>query len=119
MLHRLFTVYRKNPEISAGNFQSVKTVPVVYHLPKISESSRRARRDSSYNINLVRMVNGKRISTRNVPIAKMGLPFQNFRPSREFPVGRTEKKRLPFTSQPEFPGIRGKMVNIHKLVLFK
>ena len=38
-----------------------------------------------------KLVNGKRISIRNVPIGKMGLPFQNFRLSREFSVAQTKK----------------------------
>ena len=33
-----------------------------------------------------------RISIRNVPIGKTGLPFQNFRLSRGFPGGTNEKK---------------------------
>ena len=37
-----------------GNFRSVRTVRVVYHLPKISGLSRHARLDSSYNMKLVR-----------------------------------------------------------------
>ena len=45
---------KKNPEILVGNFWSVRTVRVVYHLPKISGLSRRARLDSSYNMKLVR-----------------------------------------------------------------
>ena len=40
---------------------------------------------------LKKLVNGKRISIRNVPIGKMGLPFQNFRLSREFSVAQTKK----------------------------
>ena len=51
---RLFTIYKKIPEILVGNFRSVRTVRVVYHLPKISGLSRRARLDSSYNMKLVR-----------------------------------------------------------------
>ena len=35
-------------------FWSVRTVRVVYHLPKISGLSRRARLDSSYNMKMVR-----------------------------------------------------------------
>ena len=50
----LFTIYKKIPEILVGNFRSVRTVRVVYHLPKISGLSRRARLDSSYNMKLVR-----------------------------------------------------------------
>ena len=50
----LFTIYKNIPEILVGNFRSVRTVRVVYHLPKISELSRRARLDSSYNMKLVR-----------------------------------------------------------------
>ena len=49
-----FTIYKKTPEILVGNFRSVRTVRVVYHLPKISGLSRRARLDSSYNMKLVR-----------------------------------------------------------------
>ena len=30
----LFTIYKKIPEILVGNFRSVRTVRVVYHLPK-------------------------------------------------------------------------------------
>ena len=43
----LFTINKKNPDILVGNFGSVRTVRVVYHLPKISVLSRRARLDSS------------------------------------------------------------------------
>ena len=51
---RLFTIYKKIPEILVWNFWSVRTVPAVYHLPKISGLSRRARLNSSCNIKLVR-----------------------------------------------------------------
>ena len=44
---------KKIPEILVGNFRSLRTVRVVYHLPKISGLSRRARLDSSYNMKLV------------------------------------------------------------------
>ena len=44
---------KKIPEILLGNFRSVRTVCVVYHLPKISGLSRRARH-SSDNMKLVR-----------------------------------------------------------------
>ena len=47
-----FTIYKKIPEILVGSFRSVRTVRVVYHLPKISGLSRRARLDSSYNMKL-------------------------------------------------------------------
>ena len=50
----LFTIYKRIPEILVGNFRSLRTVCVVYHLPKISGLSRRARLDSSYNMKLVR-----------------------------------------------------------------
>ena len=46
--------FKQNPEILVGNFRSARTVRVVYHLPKISGLSRRARLDSSYNMKLVR-----------------------------------------------------------------
>ena len=36
-------------------------------------------------------MDGKRISIRNVPIGKTGLPFQNFRLSREFSSGTNHK----------------------------
>ena len=75
---------KKIPEILVGNFRSVRTVRVVYHLPKISGVS-------CNGTKLKIIVNGKRISIRNVPIAKTGLPFQNFRLSRNFPVRRTKK----------------------------
>ena len=45
----LFTVSKKSPEILVGTFRSVRTLRVVYHLPKISGLSRRAKLDSSYN----------------------------------------------------------------------
>ena len=48
----MFTIYKKNPEILVGNFRSVRTVRFVYHLPKISGLSRRARLDSSYHMKL-------------------------------------------------------------------
>ena len=47
----LFTIYKKIPEILV---RSVRTVRVVYHLPKISGLSHRARLDSSYNVKQVR-----------------------------------------------------------------
>ena len=46
----LSTIYKKIPEISVGSFRSVRTVRVVYHLPKISRLSRSARLDSSFNM---------------------------------------------------------------------
>ena len=50
----LFTIYKRIAEILVGNFRSVRTVRIVYHLPKISGLSRRARLDSSYNMKMVR-----------------------------------------------------------------
>ena len=50
----MFNIYKKIPEILLGNFRSVRTVCVIYHLPKISGLSRRASLDSSYNMKLVR-----------------------------------------------------------------
>ena len=47
----LFTIHQKK----ILKFWSVRTVRVVYHLPKISGLSRRARLDSSYNMKLVRI----------------------------------------------------------------
>ena len=46
--------FNKIPESLVGNFRSVRTVRVVYRLPKISGLSRRARLDSSYNMKMVR-----------------------------------------------------------------
>ena len=43
---------RKFRKFCFGNFCSVRTVCVVYHLPKISGLSRRARLDSGYNMKL-------------------------------------------------------------------
>ena len=90
-------------------------VRVVYHLPKISGLSRFVRLDSTYNMklgrlvrNLKKLVNDKQISIRNVPTRKTGLPFQKFRLSLKFSSGTNQKKRLPFTSQQEFPVICGK-----------
>ena len=40
---------------------------------------------------LKKLVNGKRISIRNVPTGKTGLPFQNFRLSREFSSGTNQE----------------------------
>ena len=37
--------YKEIPEILVGNLQSVRTVLVIYHLPKISGLSRHARQD--------------------------------------------------------------------------
>ena len=51
---RLFTIYKKIPEILVGNFRSARTVCVVYQLPKILGLTRRARLDSSYHMKLVR-----------------------------------------------------------------
>ena len=90
----LFTIYKKSPEILVGTFRSVRTLRVVYHLPKISGLSRRAKLDSSYNnyrTKLKKLVNGERISIRNVPTGKTGLPFQSFRLSREFSSGTNQK----------------------------
>ena len=90
----LFTIYKKSPEILVGTFRSVRTLRVVYHLPKISGLSRRAKLDSSYNnyrTKLKKLVNGERISIRNVPTGKTGLPSQSFRLSREFSSGTNQK----------------------------
>ena len=51
---RLFTIYKKIPEILIGKFRSERTARIVYHLPKICGLSRRARLDSSYNMKMVR-----------------------------------------------------------------
>ena len=47
----LFAIHQKKFQ----KFWSVRTVRVVYDLPKISGLSRRARLDSSYNMKLVRI----------------------------------------------------------------
>ena len=77
-------------------------VRVVYHFPKISGLSRFVRLVSSYNMKLgklvrklKRLVNDTRISTK-------------FHLSRKFSSETNQKKRLPFTSQQEFPGSCGK-----------
>ena len=81
------------------NVRSVRTVRVVYHLPKISGLSHRTRLDSELqhetSTKHKKLVNGKRISIRNVPIGKTGLPFQNFRLSGEFSSGRNGIKFRP------------------------
>ena len=151
-------------------FWSVRTVRVVYHLPKISGLSRRARQDSSYNMKLVRTGHfhdddvwlqlpefisslfsylnlsiplrfidnrlnlHKKIANWRilvvvvkwrhraiVPICKWQTNFHSERPNRENGTSFSEfpfvpgifqwdetKKRLPFTSQLEFPEICGK-----------
>ena len=95
----MFTIYKKIPEILVGNVRSVRTVRVVYHLPKISGLSHRTRLDTELqhetSTKLKKLVNGKRISIRNIPIGKTGLPFQNFRLSREFCVERKGIKFRP------------------------
>ena len=48
---KLNVTYKQIPEILVGNFLSVRTVRVVYHVPKISGLSHRARLDSSCNMN--------------------------------------------------------------------
>ena len=63
----LFTISEKKNSRNFGrDFRSVRTVRVVYRLPKISALSRRARLNPSYSIKLVRdstklkkLVNGK------------------------------------------------------------
>ena len=89
-------IKKKNSRNFGRSFRSVRKVRVVYHLPKISGLSRRARRGSSYNMKLARNsckehVNGKRISIRNFPTGKTRLPFQNFRLSQEFSSGTNYK----------------------------
>ena len=56
---RIIVAYSQEASCSANynqarNFRSVRMVRVVYHLPKISGLSRRARLDASYNMKLVR-----------------------------------------------------------------
>ena len=91
----LFTTHKKILEILVWNFRLVRTLRLVYHLPKISGLSRRARLDYSYRhetgTKLKKLVNDKRISIRNVPTGKTGLPFQNFRLSRKFSSGTNQK----------------------------
>ena len=95
----MFTIYKKIPEILVGNVRSVRTVRVVYHLPKISGLSHRTRLDTELqhetSTKLKKLVNGKRISIRNIPIGKTGLPFQNFRLSRELSSERNGIKFRP------------------------
>ena len=47
-------IFKKNPEILVGNSRSLRTVSVVYLLPKISVLPPSARLDASYNMKLVR-----------------------------------------------------------------
>ena len=78
-----------------GNFPSTRTVRVVYHLPKISGLSRRARLDSSYNMKLVR--NSRNLLFVNefpLGTSQSGKRDYLFRISvcpGKFPVGRTKK----------------------------
>ena len=86
---------KKTPEILVGNFWSVRTVRVVYHLPKISGLSRRAWLDSSYNMKLVR--NSRNLYMVNEFLfltSQSGKPDYLFRISvcpGNFPVKRTKK----------------------------
>ena len=83
----MFTIYKKIPEILVGNFRSVRTVRVVYHLPKISGLSRRARLDSSYSMKLVR-------NSRNLfpfGTSQSGKRDYLYRMSREFSSGTNQK----------------------------
>ena len=102
---------KKNPEILAGNSRSVRTICVVYNLPKISVLSPSARLDASYNMKLV----------RTQETCKWRTNFHSERSNQEngttfsyFPFvpgifqWDDPKKTLLFTSQPEFPGICGK-----------
>ena len=91
----MFTIYKKIPEILVRNFRSVRTVCVVYHLPKISGLSRRAGQDFSYHMKL----------HSECPNGENGTTFSDF----PFVQGIFRwDERLPFTSQPKFPGICGK-----------
>ena len=99
-----FSRYEKCSFCSQGN-----------HLPKISGMSRFIRLDSSYNVklrklarNLKKLVNDKRIFIRNVPTGKTGLLFPEIPFVPEIFQWDEPKKRLPFTSQQEFPVICGK-----------
>ena len=55
----LFTIFKKNSGNFGWEFRSVRTVRVVYHMPKISGLSPRARLDSTYNMKLVQRGEGE------------------------------------------------------------
>ena len=95
----MFTIYKKIPEILVGNFRSVRTVRVVYHLPKISGLSHRTRLDSEGAFHLLKIsgisgsaVNGTRFvgsshwkisgtnrnSEKVVPVSLLGLSEWKF-----------------------------------------
>ena len=81
-----------------GKFRSVRTVNGTCRLPfALNFSDCRAALDWILvttwraSTKFKKLVNGKRISVPNVPTGKMGLPFQNFRLSREFSSGTNQK----------------------------
>ena len=81
---------KKNSRNFGWDFRSVRTVRVVYRLPKISALSRRARLGPSYNIKLVRE------STKLKKLVNGKTDFHSERPNRE--------NRTTFS---EFPFVRG------------
>ena len=91
----LFTIYKKIPEILVGNFRSVRTVRVVYHLPKnfriVAPPQTGCQLQHETGTKLKKLVNGRRVSIRNVPIAKMDYLFRISVCPGNFPVGGTKK----------------------------
>ena len=94
----LFTISKKKILEILVDFRSVRTVRVVYCLPKISSLWRRARLDSSFDMKLVRnstklkkLVNGKTDFHSEHPNRENRTTFSEFC-TENFPVGRTKKR---------------------------
>ena len=89
-----------------------------YHLPKISGLSHFVRLDSSYNMKLGKLErNPKKLVDDTVtnfhserPNGENGTTFSEIPFVTEIFQWDEPKKRLPFTSQQEFPGICGEFV---------
>ena len=61
-----------------------------------------------YGTKLKKLVNGKRISVRNIPTGKTGLPFQNFHLYREFSCGTNQENLYHLHPNRNFRDICGK-----------
>ena len=87
-----FTFCLKFPDCRAAlNWILVTTNSLLQHETSTKLNSTDSLLQHETSTKLKKLVNGRRISIRNVPIGKKGLSFQNFRLSRKFSSGTNQK----------------------------
>ena len=96
---------RKNRLVESGNFHGMCVFYFHGHLHRDEYKSK--------GLELVKQVDGTHIFRSDIPVGNFGLPLKTFRLFRKFSGRANQNTAFPFTFQPKFPDIFGKMVNTH------